>query len=94
VLSTPWKEAKREEVLNFIAGLNRPIYRLEHKKDAITPSAMFKGGKQVLIAGSEGKGIRLDVEGQSVAIPHSRELESLNVGVAASIVLYELHRTH
>lgn len=93
VLATPWKEAKRDEVIDFIASLNRPVYRLEHARDAITPASMFKNGKQVLIAGSEGKGIRLDVPGQSVAIRHARDLESLNVAVATTIVLYELHRT-
>jgi tRNA G18 (ribose-2'-O)-methylase SpoU len=45
--------------------------------------------------GNEGAGLPRDVVAQLdevVAIPHSAQVESLNAGVAASIVLYEAAR--
>ena len=47
------------------------------------------------IVGSEGAGIPKDVLAQAdeaVAIPHSSRVESLNAGIATSVVLYEASR--
>ena len=47
------------------------------------------------IVGSEGAGVPKDVLAQAdemVAIPHSSRVESLNAGIAASILLYEAAR--
>ena len=41
----------------------------------------------VLIAGSEGNGIALEIEGTSIPIDHNALLESLNVGHAVAIIL-------
>lgn len=52
-------------------------------------------GPVVFFIGSEGTGLPRDLLGQMdgiVAIPHSPTVESLNAGVAASIVLYEAAR--
>ena len=52
-------------------------------------------GPAVFFIGSEGTGLPRDLLGQMdeiVAIPHSPAVESLNAGVAASIVLYEAAR--
>jgi RNA methyltransferase, TrmH family len=49
----------------------------------------------VLLVGSEGAGLGREIMAQVdevVAIPHSPKVESLNAGVAASIVLYEAAR--
>jgi tRNA G18 (ribose-2'-O)-methylase SpoU len=49
-----------------------------------------------LFIGSEGAGLPRDLMSQMdevVAIPHAPQVESLNAGVAASIVLYEIART-
>lgn len=49
----------------------------------------------VLLVGSEGAGLGheiMDQVDEVVAIPHSPKVESLNAGVAASIVLYEAAR--
>jgi TrmH family RNA methyltransferase len=49
----------------------------------------------VLFLGNEGAGLSRDLLGRMdeiVAIPHSPRVESLNAGVAASIVLYEISR--
>lgn len=48
-----------------------------------------------ILIGSEGAGISRDVMAQMdevIAIPHGPQVESLNAGVAASIVLYEAAR--
>ena len=52
-------------------------------------------GPLAFIVGSEGAGVPKDVLAQAdevVAIPHSANVESLNAGIAASIVLYEAAR--
>ena len=51
--------------------------------------------KQLLVMGSEGKGIResLVKESDFVSyIPMNSELESLNVSVSTAIILYELDK--
>ena len=52
-------------------------------------------GKLALFVGNEGSGLpreALKVMDEVVAIPHSPKVESLNAGVAASILLYEAAR--
>ncbi len=52
-------------------------------------------GPIALFIGSEGTGLPREVASaidETVAIPHSPRVESLNAGVAASIVLYEVAR--
>jgi RNA methyltransferase, TrmH family len=52
-------------------------------------------GPLVVFIGNEGAGLRRQVMAEmdeAVAIPHSPSVESLNAGVAASIVLYEIAR--
>ena len=62
--------------------------------DATLPDAIASGwadGPLVIVVGSEGKGLsRLvaDTCDQLVSIPMASSLESLNAGVAASVVLY------
>jgi len=66
----------------------------------ITPNAvMIKKykpiGKYILVLGSEGQGLSKEIRDLcdvSVYIPQSNLVESLNVGVAASICMYELTR--
>ncbi|HEY4901674.1 MAG TPA: RNA methyltransferase [Terriglobales bacterium] len=52
-------------------------------------------GPVALIVGSEGAGVPKDILAQAdeiVAIPQSSRVESLNAGIAASIILYEAAR--
>jgi TrmH family RNA methyltransferase len=52
-------------------------------------------GPLAIFIGSEGAGLPRDLVpkmDETVAIPHSQQVESLNAGVAASIVLYEAAR--
>jgi 23S rRNA (guanosine2251-2'-O)-methyltransferase len=58
------------------------------------PQANLVGALGVLIGG-EGTGIPRDLMAkvdEIVAIPHAAQVESLNAGVATSIVLYEIRR--
>lgn len=89
VLRVPSLAVSRANAESVIADLARPVYRLEIGKSTVDVKDIPRGEKLTLIAGSEGQGIRLDVAGTSMRIPHDRALESLNVGVAVSIALYE-----
>lgn len=88
VLRTPWMSVARSDAGAAIAQLRRPVYRLELRDGAGVPSDIAVG-PCVIIAGSEGRGVTLPIPGTSIMIPHAAALESLNVGVATSIVLYE-----
>ncbi len=87
-------KAKLEEVSNKMRAQRvRLIATSSHKgtpldqADLKSPSAIFFG--------NEGSGLPRDLMAQmdeSIAIPHSPQVESLNAGVAASIVLYEATR--
>lgn len=53
------------------------------------------GGPLAVLLGNEGAGVSRDLLAQvdeTIAIPHSPQVESLNAGIAASIVLYEVAR--
>jgi TrmH family RNA methyltransferase len=52
-------------------------------------------GPMAIFIGNEGAGLPRDILAEmdeTLAIPHSPQVESLNAGVAASIVLYEVAR--
>lgn len=58
-----------------------------------TVDKMNKSGKNAIVMGSEGSGMRRLVEescDMTVKLPISEKVESLNVSTAAAIVLYEL----
>lgn len=84
----PWLECSRTEAEEVIDSLKRPIYRLEKDKTSKNNLKHFSKEKEVvLIAGSEGQGIKLSIEGTSLEIPHEKSLESLNVAAALAISL-------
>ena len=71
----------------------RVLATSSHKGTAISDTDLR--GPVALLIGSEGAGLPKDMVTQAdevVAIPHSPRVESLNAGVAASIVLYEAAR--
>ncbi len=87
---TIWHEVKREEAASVIEKLQRDVYRLEKRPGALEFSlkTLEKLPKKLtLIAGSEGQGIKLEADGQSLMIPHAPALESLNVATTLAIVL-------
>mgnify|MGYP000865980175 FL=1 len=88
----PWCEVMRSEAEAAIASLGRPIYRLENKAGADKSLKKFSAEKAaILIAGSEGQGIKLSISGTSLQITHDDTLESLNVAAALAISLYAFY---
>ena len=71
----------------------RVLATSSHKGHAIAEVDLR--GPVAFVVGSEGAGVPKDVLAQAdevVAIPQSARVESLNAGIAASIVLYEAAR--
>lgn len=90
LFQVPWLRFARKDAVDTLATLGRPIYRLEKVSGARLFNAKKMQRPCLFVAGSEGGGIRLDVAGKSVVIPHNDKLESLNVGHALAIVLFEM----
>lgn len=91
MFKAPWVEMKREEAEDFFAANPRTTYRLEHRKGAVAPNAIQRG-PMYIVAGNEGGGISLRIDGTSVRIPHDLALESLNVATAVAIILSRLYK--
>jgi len=91
IFQVPWVALKKQEFDKQIKNIKRPIYRLEKRKTSkILDNKLIKSLEKeiTLIAGSEGHGIQIDIKGTSVEIPHSIDLESLNVTHAIAIFLH------
>ena len=85
-------------------GLEELVARLRKENVRLIATSSHKGtpidqanlaGSCAVFIGSEGSGLPKNVMAQVdelVAIPHTPQVESLNAGVAASIVLYEAAR--
>ena len=85
-----------EMVINDLKKNNIKIFGtdVEH---GIIPSNISKGEKErfALVMGNEGAGVKESVKNlcdENINIPISKEVESLNVAVATSIILYEFSR--
>lgn len=90
IFQTPWIKFNTKEINNFLQKNSRKIFKLEKRKNS-KPLSTIESSElknSIIIAGSEGSGIQLDIPGTSIFIPHSDELESLNVTHALAIVLY------
>lgn len=98
MFQVPWMAVPRKDAVEFILGFDRPVNRLESSMHAVIlpeqrPAVSLSNGRRanaesrILIAGSEGSGIQLDIAGESISILHNPKLESLNVGHALAIVL-------
>lgn len=82
-----------KEYLNNIKG-KIPIYGTK-VIDGKELKTIEKKSKFAIIMGNEGNGVEqelLDLCDEYIYIPMNKECESLNVGVATSIILYELVR--
>lgn len=94
VFRLPVVVSKGEEVLTkFRAASVRMMATSSHKGMPLD-QALLAGPVAVFI-GSEGAGLPRNLLAQvneTIAIPHSPQVESLNAGVAGSIVLYEAAR--
>jgi len=84
--------------------LGESIARLKEHGVRVLATSSHKGkplheanftGAAMIVVGNEGAGVPADIlslADESVTIPHSPRVESLNVGIAASILLYEAAR--
>lgn len=90
LFAVPWIRVERKDAPAALRALDRPVYRLEKIPDAKKFDAKKIKRPCLLIAGSEGGGIQLKIIGESIAVSHNTQLESLNVGHALAIVLSEL----
>lgn len=99
----PWMTASPQRAAELIESFHRPIFRLEKTQpgngtsggESVTMhemNALFEPNQhRVVIAGSEGRGIRLPITGTSLCIQQDPQLESLNVGHALAIVLHAVY---
>ena len=82
-----------KDAINTLNKNNIPIYKTDVNNGIDV--CKIKKDKYAVIIGSEGKGISKEINDiikQSIYIKTNKELESLNVGVATSIILYELDK--
>ncbi len=89
IFLTPWMEFTINGLTPFLAHAKRNLYRLENRPGAV-PLTRLKKEPCVIVAGSEGQGLTLPLDAPSLVIEHATSLESLNVAIAVSLVLYEL----
>ena len=90
----PCVSADLHDVLPALRGHGIRMIATSSHKGTPLPQADLKGGVALLI-GNEGAGVPRDAFAQAderVVIPHSAQVESLNAGVAAAIILYEAAR--
>ncbi len=85
MFEVPFLKIRRSDFAAFRQDADRHVYRLERSEGGRNVSTMQT--PCLLLAGSEGCGILLDVEGVSISLVHSPSVESLNVGSAIAIVL-------
>jgi RNA methyltransferase, TrmH family len=90
----PWRIVSRNALEQTVQELARPVYRLEKKPDSIALGSTLIKTPCILIAGSEGGGIRTTIAGQSLEITHNSALESLNVTHALAITLWSISGLH
>jgi len=82
------------EVLHQVRARGLRLIATSSHKGTPLPEARLSGPLAIFV-GNEGAGLPRELLGkmdETVAIPHSPKVESLNAGVAASIVLYEIRR--
>ncbi len=89
----PWIRVSEKQSASLFKDIDRPIYRLEKKKGSADIQKVQIKKPVLLLAGSEGQGIRSRIKGTSVHIAHDSALESLNVGHALAIALSTLRRS-
>jgi TrmH family RNA methyltransferase len=94
VFRLPLSRNKLSEALDRMKALGLRLVATSSHKGTSLPEANL-GGQLVIFVGSEGAGLPRDLISKMdevIAIPHSAKVESLNAGVAASIMLYEIAR--
>ena len=94
VFRLPIAQAKLEQAIEQLRERGvRLLATSSHQGTRLTEAKL--AGPMAIFIGSEGAGLPGELAAsmdEFVAIPHSPQVESLNAGVAASIVLYEVAR--
>jgi len=83
------------EVIEFFKSEQVPVYGSALDEKALSYTAVQKTEKFALIMGNEGQGISKDILDQTtdnLYIPIKGRAESLNVAVAAGILMFELQK--
>ena len=94
IFRIPIVRGKLVQWLPQLRGVGLRVVATSSHKGVALPDANLAGPIAILVGG-EGGGIPRDLLSKAdeiVAIPHAPQVESLNAGVAASIVLYEIAR--
>jgi RNA methyltransferase, TrmH family len=94
VFRVPAAKASMESAIEILRAKSFRLLATSSHKGAALPEAALREATAVFI-GNEGAGIDkkwLAQMDELIMIPHSPRVESLNAGVAASIVLYEAAR--
>lgn len=94
IFRLPLVRAKLVEAIQSLREINARLMATSSHKGVPLETADLSPPAAVFI-GNEGSGLHRDVMGEMdnvLAIPHAPQVESLNAGVAASIVLYEASR--
>ncbi len=90
----PLVRVKMAETIQLLKQSGVSVLAASSHKGTPLPAVNFSGACLVLI-GNEGAGVPreiLSAADELITIPHSKRVESLNAGIAASIVLYEAAR--
>lgn len=85
---------RMEEILQKLRAQGVRLVATSSHKGTPLDQADLKGSAAIFF-GNEGAGLPREMIGkmdESIVIPHTEQVESLNAGVAASIVLYEAAR--
>ena len=83
-----------EEAINIIKSKGIKVYGT-NVVDGVSVTSITDKNKYALIVGNEGNGVKQNIQDLSdvnLYIPMKDNVESLNVGVACSILLYELEK--
>jgi TrmH family RNA methyltransferase len=94
IFRLPLARAKLSETLDQMKELSLRLVATASHKGMPLDQAKLSGSLAIFV-GSEGAGVSRDLikaMDEMVAIPQAPQVDSLNVGVAASIVLYEVAR--
>jgi RNA methyltransferase, TrmH family len=90
----PLIHAETDETWAWLAQHDFTVFGADMQGESVADARA--SGNLALVAGNEGSGLRRETREHvthTIAIPMPGHAESLNVGVAAGILLYELSRT-
>ena len=92
VFRLPCVQLGLQEAVGRLHGSGLPVYATALHTDSV-PLTQVPLGRAAVIIGSEGRGVTpaaLSLSDKRVIIPMAGRAESLNAGVAAAIVIYEM----